>query len=433
MSDTPGSRHDPLAAFRQRGFQWLSLSRFSSGVAQGLSSAALAWQVYAISGSPLQLGILGLVRFVPQLLAALYAGAVADTYDRKRIVMVAQAVNVACTLVLLIATVAGVITLPIIYGLVMMLGLSGAFDGPARQSLLPSVVSEAVFPHAIRANSTIQSFAQVSGPGLAGLLMAAGGVPAAYAANLALIVVSMVAVAALRPRAIVQPRRAVTWEAIREGIQFVRHRAPLLGSMTLDMFAVIFGGAQALLPVYAQDILHVDEVGYGILSSSIAAGGLLMSVILVLAPTVVHIGRALLISVAAFGLATIAFGVSRWFPLSVATYMAVGMADQVSMVMRQVTIQLATPDHLRGRVTAVNQVFVGTSNQLGAVESGFVAAATSATFAVVSGGIGCLAVLGVIAATMPDLRRYTIHHVRDGAMAPGTGDRPAETPEAAGG
>ena len=196
--------------------------------------------------------------------------------------------------------------------------------------------------------------------------------------------------------------------------------------MTLDMFAVVFGGAQALLPVYARDILQVGEVGYGILAASLNAGALLMSIVMVLMPTVQRTGRVLLLSIGAFGVATIAFGASRSFPLSVAAYMAVGMADQVSVVLRQTTIQLATPDYLRGRVTAVGQLFIGTSNPLGAMESGFVAAATSATFAVVSGGIGCLAVLALVAARMPELRRYTIRHVietarRDEAAHEATG------------
>ena len=275
VSDAPGSRHDPFEALRQRGFQWLSLSRFSSGVAQGVQAAALAWQVYAISGSAFQLGILGLVRFVPQLLSALFAGAVADTYNRQKIVLIAQTLSAVATLALLAATVTGILTLPLLYGLVVLLGLAGAFDGPARQSLLPSVVSERTFPHAIRANSTIQSFAQVAGPGLAGVLMARGGVEAAYGANVVLILTSMVAIAVLRPRPVAQPRRAVSWESIREGIEYVRSRPPLLGSMTLDMFAVIFGGAQALLPVYANDILQVGPAGYGQLQSSIAVGGVL--------------------------------------------------------------------------------------------------------------------------------------------------------------
>ena len=417
MSDSTGSPPDPLAALRQRGFLWFSLSRFSSAVAQTGLASVLLWEVYRLNDWPLALAALGLVRFVPQLIAALYAGAVADTYNRKAIVLVSQAVAASCGLLLLITTATGLVTLSMIYGLAVVLALAQAFDAPARQSLLPSIVREETFQNAITVSSTIQSLAFVSGPGLAGLLLATAGVEAAYAANVGALVVSMVAIAALRPRPVSQPPRAVSWAAIREGLAFVWSRQPLLGSMTLDMFAVVFGGAQAMLPIYARDILQVGELGYGILSASMNAGAVLMSLVLILMPPIHRLGRVLLLSVAAFGLATVAFGASRSFPLSVAMYMAVGMADQVSVVMRQTTIQLATPDYLRGRVTAVSQLFIGTSNQLGAVESGVVAAATSATFAVVSGGAACLVVVGVIAAWMRELRGYTMHEVIAGQRA----------------
>ena len=203
-------------------------------------------------------------------------------------------------------------------------------------------------------------------------------------------------------------QRSVTWAMIREGISFVAHRPVLLGAMTIDMFAVILGGAKALLPVYATNILHVGAVGYGILSGSLEVGALLMSGAMILLPPVKQTGRFLLGSVAAFGLATIAFGLARSFPVAVVAYALVGMSDQVSVVMRQTTIQLATPDALRGRVTAVNSVFISASNQLGMVESGLVAAVTSATFAVVSGGVGCVAVVAAMTAGIPSLRRYRI-------------------------
>jgi len=355
------------------------------------------------------------VRFAPQLIAALYAGAVADTYDRRRIVLVAQSVPAVCAAVLFVATVGGTVSMPLIYALVVLIALGNAFEGPARQALLPSVVREETFQQAITVTATVQSLAFVSGPGVAGLLIAYGGVQAAYAAHVVLIAIALVGIVALRPRPISQPSRAISWAAIKEGVLFVRSRQPLLGSMTLDMFAVVFGGAQALLPVYAEDVLHVGSRGYGILAAALPAGALLMSLVMVAMPTVERTGRALLWAVAAFGVATIVFGLSRSFPLSLAAYFAAGMADQVSVVMRQTTIQLATPDYLRGRVTAVNQLFIGTSNQLGAVESGFVAAATNATFAVVSGGAGCIAALGLVAARMPELRTYTIHGVLEAA------------------
>jgi len=190
----------------------------------------------------------------------------------------------------------------------------------------------------------------------------------------------------------------------------VRKSPMIWGCMTLDMFAVIFGGATALLPIFATDILHVGARGYGLLSSSLELGAFSSALVMMLRPTTVKAGRALLAAVAVYGVATIVFGLSRAFPLSVAAYMIAGMADQVSVVMRQTTIQLLTPDELRGRVSAVNMIAIAASNQLGAVESGFVAAATSAPFAVVSGGIGCLVVLGIVAWRVPELWRYRFAH-----------------------
>jgi MFS family permease len=210
----------------------------------------------------------------------------------------------------------------------------------------------------------------------------------------------------------VRPRqtagRSVTLQMIREGLAYVRRHQVILGCMTLDMFAVIFGGASALLPIYANDILDVGASGYGLLTSSLEIGALIMSLVLIVLPPLAHAGRALLLGVAVYGVATIVFGFSRSFPLSLLAYVIVGVGDQVSVVMRATIIQLATPDELRGRVSSVNMVFIGASNQLGAAESGFVAALTNATFSVVSGGVGCLLVLVVVALTLPEVRRYRI-------------------------
>lgn len=391
--------------------------------------AALLWQVYEISGSALQLGVLGLVRFFPSLGMSLLGGVVADTYDRRRIVVIAQTVPLAASVTLALITASGAIGLAYIYGIVLVVALASAFENPARQALLPSLVRPETFANAVTVNSTFQQLGFVTGPAIGGLLIGFTGIETAYFAHASLIAVSIVAMLALRPRAVEGPKRAVSVEAIREGVSFVRHRPVLWGAMSLDMFAVIFGGAQALLPVFATDILGVGAVGYGLLLAAFDAGAFLMALLIVLLPPIEKTGRALLLTVAAFGIASMAFGLSRWFPLSLATYMAMGMADQVSVVMRQTTIQLATPDELRGRVSSVNMVFIGASNQLGAMESGFVAALTSATFAVVSGGAGCVAVVALIAAKVPELRRYRIPPPELTEVAPGA----VEQPQAAGG
>ncbi len=377
-------------------------------MAMTLLNAAIAWQVYEISGSAFQLAMLGLARFVPSLGLSLVGGAVADSHDRRRIVMIAQVIPLFASATLFIATRQDMAELPLFYAIVLVVALASAFENPARQAMLPQIVTKETFANAIVASSTIQSLGFVSGPALGGLMIASAGVEGAYLAHVLLIVFSIGALAILKLRPPEGERRRVSLEAIKEGVRFVWHRQVLLGAMTLDMFAVIFGGATALLPVYAKDVLEVGPRGYGLLSASLEAGALVMAVALIFLPPIRKAGRALLITVALFGIGTIVFGISRSFPLSLATYMFIGMADQISVVMRQTTIQLSTPDELRGRVSSVNMLFIGASNQLGAVESGLVAAATSATFAVVSGGIGCLAVVGAVAWRLPGLRKYEI-------------------------
>jgi len=380
--------------------------------------AAIAWHVFDLSHSAFHLGLIGLVQFIPALTLALLAGAVADSYDRRTIMLCAELLPLACAAVLFLTTRHGAATLPLLYALILIVAIASTFDNPARAALLPTLVSRDSFPRAVTIASTNQALAFVTGPAAAGFVIAAAGVAAVYATYGVLIAGSLAGLAFIRPPARdAGVRTTPSLHAIREGLRFVRRRQVVLGCMTLDMFAVIFGGAAALLPIYATDILHVGARGYGVLTSSLECGALLTSFVLTMLPPIRRAGHSLLVAVGAYGLATIVFGCSRWFPLSVAAYMAVGVADQVSVIMRSTAIQLSTPDALRGRVSAVNFIFIGASNQLGAVESGFVAALTSATFAVVSGGVGSLVVLALVAATMPQLRRYRIEF---GSPAAGT-------------
>jgi len=387
-------------------YRLYAASRAGAGVAMTLLQAVLAWQVYAISRSALDLGMIGLVRFVPALAMSLVGGAVVDAYDRRKVLIVAQTVPLLATLVVLAAIAADRVSLLLLYGVVLATGLASTFENPARAVLLPAIVPRTLFTRAITVNSTLQSLASVTGAALGGVLIGWQGVGFAYAVHGALVLVALAAVVPIRLPDRAVGARGLRLGAIREGIAFVWQRPVLLGAMTLDMFAVIFGGARALLPVYAVDVLHADATGYGVLSAALEVGGLLMALLLIALPTPSETGRTLLASVAAFGLATILFGVSPTLPLSILAYAAVGMADQVSMVMRQNTIQLSTPDELRGRVSAMNSVFISASNQLGAVESGVVAVVTNAVFAVVSGGVACLGVVGLVAWRVPALRGY---------------------------
>jgi MFS family permease len=391
-----------------RDFYLFLASRFASGTAMTLLRSAVAWHVFELSRSAFHLGLVGLVQFGPVLGLTLVGGAVADSFDRRRVINVAQFVLLVCGAVLLYGTSTGAATLPLLYAAVAGSAAAGAFEAPSRSALLPSLVVRVFFPRAVTISSTNQALAFATGPAVGGLVIGQAGIAAAYMVYVVLIVIAFFGVVALRTGGKTSNRRAVTVRAIVEGLAYVWKQPVILGCMSLDMFAVIFGGATALLPIYAKDILDAGPRGYGLLTSSFEVGALLMSVLLMVRGPARAAGRALLAAVFTFGIATIVFGMSRAFPLSLAAYMVAGMADQVSVVMRATAIQLSTPDELRGRVSAVNMIFIGASNQLGAAESGFVAHLTSPEFTVVSGGVLCLLVVVSIAWKLPQLREYRI-------------------------
>ena len=392
-----------------RDFYLYLVGRFASGTALTMLRTVVGWHIYSISHSAFDLGLVGVLQFLPALAFTLISGAAADSYDRRRIMNAAQLVAASAATMLFWLTKSGTIQLWAIYTGVVVISSAWSFEGPARTALLPQIVGAERFQRAVTIASTNQALAFVSGPALGGMLIASYGIVSAYGGFLCLIAIAFVSVLSLRVTPPdTGPKRRVSLAAIREGLQFVWSRPVVLGCMTLDMFAVIFGGATALLPIYAKEILHVGARGYGLLNSALEIGALSMALLLVVLPPIHRAGRVLLATVAAYGVATIVFGLSRALPLSLAAYIVAGAADQVSVVLRATAIQLSTPDELRGRVSSVNLLFIGASNQLGAAESGFVAAATSATFAVVSGGIACLLVVLIVAWRTPALRRYAL-------------------------
>lgn len=390
-----------------RDFTLFLISRFCVATAMTMVRAAVGWHVFDLSGSAFHLGLLGLV-FLPVLPVTLFAGVVADAFDRKKILLAIPIVPLSCAAALAAAAWSGRDSLPLLFGAILLIGFASAFDNPARSALLPTLVPREIFPRAVSVAATNQALAFMTGPAIAGSVIATAGIAATYAVFGTFVFVAALAMAFVRPGPVDRERSPVSLRAIREGLAFVRSQQVILGCMTLDMFAVIFGGASALLPVYAKEILQVGPSGFGILSASMEVGALLMSLALMLRRPIRRAGPALLVTVTAFGLAMIVFGLSRWFPLSVLALIAAGMADQVSVVLRHTMVQLNTPDALRGRVSSVNLMFIGASNQLGAAESGFVAALTTATFSVVSGGFACLLVVAIVAWTMPRLRRYEV-------------------------
>ncbi|MPZ49511.1 MAG: MFS transporter [Dehalococcoidia bacterium] len=424
--DNASPRHDPLAALRQPNFLLFTSSRTFYGIGVTMLQTVMLWQVYEISDSPLALGLTGLARLIPSLIFTLIGGAAADSYNRRNIVLATQTVPIVCGVVLALATIDGWVTLGLIYGLVVAMGVAASFEGPARVAILPAIVRPETFANAVTVTSTLQSFAFVAGPALGGIFIAVIGVGGSYGVFVALAIMSVLTMALLR---YVEPPKGaggVTIAAIKEGVVFVRANQVLLGAMALDMFAVIFGGVKALLPIYASDILEVGPKGFGLLNASFEIGAFLMSFVLLVRPPTERSGRALIWAVVIFGAVTVLFGFSRNFYLSLVLYALIGASDMISVVMRSTTIQLATPDALRGRVSAVNQVFIQSSNQMNTLYSGIVASVTNATFAVVSGGFGTLFTVGLIGWRLPKLYSYRIPK---GGVVKSEATKPAEEEE----
>ncbi|MSQ09449.1 MAG: MFS transporter [Dehalococcoidia bacterium] len=393
--------------FRDRPFGFYIANRVVQTIAMSVQTATITWQVYEITGSALPLAAVGVIRFIPAFILSFVGGAVADTRDRRWVLGLSQIPPILISLLLWWSTLVQADTLTLIYVTSAVLGMAGAFEGPARQSLLPQVVPRPWFQRAVTVGTTIQQLARILGPSAAGFLIYALGVAPAYLAHVALAVAGLVLLAgiALRERS---PRRSggISLVMVLEGLAYVWNSPAVLGAIALDLFAVIFASAEALLPIYANDILGVGAQGYGLLNSARGVGAFAASAVLTALPPIVATGRTMVLTVAVFGLATAAFGLSPWFPLSLLFYGISGAADQVSVVMRQSIIQLSTPDELRGRVNSVYSVSIGASGQLGAVESGLVSTWTNPVFAVVSGGVGCVLSLVVIVRLLPQLWRH---------------------------
>ena len=382
-------------------------SRFCAATAMTLLRTALLWHVWDLTHSEVLVGTLGLVQVVPAIGLSLVGGALADAVERRRIVQVAQAIAVFFSATLCGITFAGGASIGVLYVVAACLACCAAFENPARMALLPTLVERESLARAVTYNSTVQALSFATGPAIAGGLIAVFNVTAAYVAHAVLLLSSVIVLVFVKPRLPATPR-AVSWSSMKEGIHFVVKSPVLLSCMCLDLFAVTFGGAAAMLPVYAERILQVGAPGYGLLTGALDAGALVMSVVLVRLPNLRRAGPILLATVALYGLFTISFGLSTSFPLSLLLYAGCGMADQVSVVLRQNAVQLSTPDELRGRVSAVNMIFIQASNQLSLVESGFVAALVGPVATVVSGGVGVVIVVLAVAVLVPSLRRFEL-------------------------
>jgi MFS family permease len=412
-------KHDPYAALRSPNYRAFALGFVTSSTGLQMLATGIAWEIYELTHDALALGFTGLARAVPVLLLALPAGQAADIFNRKKVLVSTQSAFAVLTAILAGASwlhwhqsMGRSAYVAVIYAMLVLTGTARAFNGPSRNALLPLIVESRDFHNAVTWNSGVFQFSATGGPIIAGLLIAAfrSAWPVYVACALSCLTFAISA-STLRPR--LEPRpdsrepllSRFSIRSMTAGAGHLWREKTILAAITLDLFAVLLGGATALMPVYAKDILHVGPVGLGALRSAPYIGALLMALILAHRPPFKHAGPALLLSVAAYGVGTIAFGISTWFPLSLAMLIFLGAVDNISVVVRHVLVQVRTPDHLRGRVSAVNSVFIESSNELGAFESGLVARLFSPVISVVSGGIGTIAVVLGIAWLWPEVHR----------------------------
>jgi MFS family permease len=405
--------------YRDRDFTVLAAVRFIVTIAMQVQSVAIGWQVYAITHSTLALGLVGLCQFAPMFLLTLPAGDMADRFDQRRLLSITQAMQSLCAGLFLVLVLFAPHVIWPYYAVLVLFGATRGFYGPASQSLLPFLVAPAKLPRAIALSSSVFTTATIAGPALGGFIYALGA-HVTFTASLVLMLTASILTATLggRRRPAHVDTGASRLERVKEGVDFVRHRPVVLGAISLDLFAVLLGGATALLPVYARDILHAGPIGLGILRAGPAVGAALMAFSLARWPIQRRTGIIMFAAVAVFGVATIVFGVSHSFYISLAALAILGASDMISVFVRSALIQYATPDEMRGRVSAVSMLFIGASNELGEFESGITADWFGTIPAVVVGGLGTLAVVAGWMALFPPLRK--IDRLADAANAPVT-------------
>ncbi len=412
--------------FAVRDFRFFWTARLCATLAQNSLVVVIGWQVYGlaratmgIKRAALQLGLIGLAQFLPLFALTLVTGWVADRMDRRHIAMLCIALQLFCAAGLAIPNLLHNLSLGMLFVVAVLLGVARAFSMPALSALAPNIVPRALVPRAIAANAIATRIGAVVGPALGGYLYAASpSLP--YTVSAALLAISFAAMAFLRPiaRTAIDGRRN-PWRQMLDGLAYVRHNRIVLGAISLDLFAVLLGGATAMLPIYAQDILHTGPTGLGDLRAAPAVGAVAAAAWFSWRPLSRDIGIKMLVSVGVFGAATMVFGLSRWMPLSLVSLFLLGAADMFSVYVRQSLIQIRTPDDMRGRVGAVSTLFVSASNELGEAESGFLAALIGPVEAVVAGGFGAILVALLWARMFPMLRHArTFDHGHEPPLAP---------------
>jgi MFS family permease len=397
---------DPYAVLRNRDLLLFLIGRFVASLGQQMLTVAVGWELYERTHSALHLGLVGLTQMIPMVLFTLPAGHIADSYNRKRIIILTNLV-IACAsagLTVISWRIAGVFW---IYFCLFIAGTARTFLWPSSAAFLPHLVSRQDFSRAVTWSSGSFQLSSVAGPAAGGALIALTHHAApVYALEALASLVCLTLVSFVRRTHVITLKEKMTLSNLVVGFRFVFATPVILGTITLDLFAVLLGGATALLPVYAKDILHAGPTGLGFLQAALPLGSLLCALILAHRRPLQKAGRALLLAAAGFGLATIGFGFSRWFWVSFGMLFICGALDNISIVVRHTLVQLLTPDEKRGRVSAVNSLFIGTSNELGGFESGLVAYLFTPVISVVSGGIGTILVVLAVAMIWPQIRKY---------------------------
>jgi MFS family permease len=386
----PSDLHHGL--LRHPSFVLFWLARTSTTFAVQMQAVAVGWQMYNLTSNPLDLGLIGIAQFVPSFFLALLSGQFADRHNRRLIIQVGQLVETAAVGTLLYATATNAISQELIFASVFLIGVGRAFEQPTQQALVPTIVPAHLFPRAVAATASATKLATIAGPAAGGVLYLINPI-SVYLLCCGLLVLALTLMIWVRAERRLPTRQPLTLEVLFAGFAFIRRNPIILGALSLDLFAVLFGGATALLPVFARDIFAVGPWGLGLMRAAPAIGALAMSFVLTRWPLRRKVGLVMYRAVAVFGIVTIVFGLSRSFPLSIIALVILGASDMVSIVIRQTLVQIETPDGMRGRVSAVNSMFVGTSNQLGDFESGLTAAWFGTVPSVVIGGIATILVL----------------------------------------
>jgi MFS family permease len=403
-----------FAVLRQRDYTLYVGARFFSSIASQMLIVAVGWQVYQKTGRLFDLGMIGLSQFLPFLCLALFAGHAADRYDRRAILFLCGGAQLSCALLLLLFAATGLALTWPIFAVLALLGVARAFQMPTGQSLLPNLIPPAMLGSAIALSSTTFQIATIAGPSAGGALyalaegarMTGGGAGLVYAAACALFMVAMTMLALMRAHRGGDRQVAISWTSLLEGLRFVWRRKTVLGAMSLDLFAVLFGGATALLPAFTRDVLHTGPEVFGLLRTAPGVGAGLMALVLAFRPIHRHVGLYMFAGVGSFGVMTVIFGLTSSFWIALAALVVLGASDMVSVFIRSMLVQVETPDTIRGRVSAVNAISIGCSNELGEFESGVTAAWLGLIPAIVAGGIATLGITVLWAyGLFPQLRR----------------------------